>query len=101
MHTNFQQGQGDAWKWACLELAEQLTPVMKKSGELGRGIVPFNSHMYTVFMTQKGMVRFCDLESSDCMLSLLFSLYAFRHKSGHFCVSRVLLDRLRKKRDCV
>ena len=28
------------WKWACLELAEQLTPVMKKSGELGRGIVP-------------------------------------------------------------
>lgn len=30
--------------------------------------------MYTVFMTQKGMVRFCDLESSDCMVSLLLSL---------------------------
>ena len=44
------------------------------------------------------MVRFCDLESADCMRSLLLSLYAFHHKSGHFCVSRVLLDRQKKKR---
>ena len=90
------------WKRACLELAEQLTPVMKKSGELGRRIVPSNCYMYTVFMTQKGMVRFCDLESADCMLSLLLSLsMPSVNKSGHFCVSRVLLDRITKKRDCL
>lgn len=32
--------KGKGMEMACLELAEQLTPVMKKSGELGRGIVP-------------------------------------------------------------
>lgn len=47
-----------------------ITPVMKKVWGVGKGDSPLNCYIYTVFMTQKGMVRFCDLESADCMLSL-------------------------------